>query len=181
MRWSGSIRNQFIKNMDVIPLICIGILSRLLPHPANMTPVGAMALFTGAKFGMKKALIITLATMLITDVFLGFHPVMWATYGSFILAIVIGWSIAKRQTVRNIAGAAIASSLLFFIVTNFAVWTIPGSMYPKTWAGLLDCYIMALPFFRNSLIGDMCYTAVFFGGYELATFLHTRVIPSRRT
>lgn len=166
--------------MEVITFTIIGIISRFAPHLPNMTPVGATALFSGAKFGIKKALIITLTTMLITDIFLGLHPVMWATYGSFILAILIGYSIKKRQTVKSIVGAAAVSSLLFFLITNFAVWLTPGSMYPATWAGLVDCYIMALPFFRNTILGDMCYTAVFFGGYELVTLIKARFRTATR-
>lgn len=153
--------------MEILTFTAIGIISRLIPHLPNMTPVGATALFSGANFGIKKGMIILLLTMLITDVILGLHPVMWATYGSFMIMILIGKWLQKNCSFRRIIIGIFVSSLIFFIVTNFAVWVIPGSMYPKTFAGLLESYIMALPFFRNSLIGDFSYSALFFGSYAL--------------
>src|SRR5450830_1134055 len=140
--------------MDTILLIVIGVFSRLAPHPANVTAVGALAVFSGSRFGAAKALGITAATMLLTDAVLGFHAVMWATYGSFALSVLLANFFLRKQSVVRIAGVTLASSILFYLVTNFAVWFVPGSMYPRTFTGLLESYIMALPFFRNSLLGD---------------------------
>jgi hypothetical protein len=151
--------------MDTFVLIIIGVLSRLAPHPANVTAVGALAVFSGARYGRTKALIITVGTMFVSDVVLGFHAVMWATYGSFALSVLLAHLLLRKQSLSRIAGVTLASSILFYLVTNFAVWFVPGSMYPRTLAGLLDSYIMALPFFRNSLIGDFSYVALFFGSY----------------
>lgn len=153
--------------MDTVLLIIIGVISRLAPHPANVTAVGALAVFSGAKYGKTKALVITIGTMFLSDIVLGFHAVMWATYGGFALSVLLANLLLRKQSVIRIAGVSLASSVLFYLVTNFAVWYIPGSMYPKTFAGLMDSYIMALPFFRNSLLGDFSYTAIFFGGYAL--------------
>jgi hypothetical protein len=157
--------------MDTILLLIIGILSRLLPHPANVTAVGALAVFSGARFGRTKALAITVCTMLVSDAFLGFHTVMWATYGSFAISALLANRYLRKQSMIRIAGITLTSSVVFYLVTNFAVWFVPGSMYPKTLAGLLDSYIMALPFFRNSLIGDFSYSAIFFGGYAFVEHL----------
>ncbi|OGG11689.1 hypothetical protein A2Z00_00680 [Candidatus Gottesmanbacteria bacterium RBG_13_45_10] len=147
--------------MEILSFIIIGIASRLMPHPANMTAVGAMALFSGAKFSFWKASVIVCTTMLITDMVLGLHSVMWATYGSMILAVLIGRWIGNSKHMSRIIGGVLVSSVVFFVITNFAVWaTTP--LYPKTANGLLTCYIMALPFFRNSLVGDMFYTIALF-------------------
>ncbi|OGG34970.1 hypothetical protein A2363_01985 [Candidatus Gottesmanbacteria bacterium RIFOXYB1_FULL_47_11] len=152
--------------MDTLLLLIIGVFSRLVPHPANMTAVGALAIFSGARLGMKKSVIITIAVMGISDVILGFHSVMWATYGAMVLAVILGRYVSRSRSVVRIAGVTITSSVLFYLITNFAVWAAPGSMYAHTVSGLLDSYIMALPFFRNSLMGDMFYTALFFGAHE---------------
>lgn len=157
--------------MDTVLLIIIGVLSRLAPHPANVTAVGALAVFSGTRYGTTKALAITVGTMLISDAFLGFHTVMWATYGSFALSVLLARRFLQKKTIIRIAGITLTSSILFYLVTNFAVWVVPGSMYPKTLAGLAQSYIMALPFFRNSLIGDFSYSAIFFGSYALMKIL----------
>jgi len=161
--------------MDTLLLIIIGVLSRLFPHPANVTAVGALAVFSGARYGRTKALVITVGTMLVSDMVLGFHAVMWATYGSFALSVLLAHLLLRKQSVSRIAGVTLASSILFYLVTNFAVWFVPGSMYPKTLAGLLDSYMMALPFFRNSLLGDFSYVTIFFGSYALMKALRPRL------
>jgi hypothetical protein len=160
--------------MGIILLVMTGVCSRLMPHPANFTAIGSLAIFSGSHLSFKKSLLVLMMTMLITDAVLGLHPVMWATYGSLLVAIVLGRCIKDKKTIRNIAGVTVASSVLFYVVTNFAVWVIPGSMYPKTIQGLVDSYIMALPFFRNSLLGDFTYTGVFFTAYEFISRLRLR-------
>ncbi|MFC1647291.1 DUF6580 family putative transport protein [Patescibacteria group bacterium] len=153
--------------VEVFGLIFIGVISRLIPHPPNMTTVGAMSLFTGSKYPLKKAIVVVLSTMLITDLFLGLHGAMWATYGSFLAIVFIGKSISKKKNIAWIIGGSLVSSFLFFIVTNFAVWLPNSSIYPKTLAGLTECYIMALPFFRNTIIGNLMYSTIFFTGFEM--------------
>jgi hypothetical protein len=157
--------------MDILFLIIIGVISRLAPHPANVTAVGALAVFSGSRYSRTKALVITVGSMLVSDVVLGFHAVMWATYGSFALSVLFANFFLRKQSIIRIAGITLLSSILFYLVTNFAVWIVPGSMYPKTFTGLMESYIMALPFFRNSLIGDFSYTALFFGSYALVKWL----------
>lgn len=152
--------------MEYLFFILINTLVRLMPHLPNMTSVGATALFLSAKYSWKKSFLVTCITMLLSDAILGFHSVMWATYGSFLIVAALGTVLRKKNDIRWILTVTFLSSLQFFILTNFAVW-MTGTLYPRTMAGLLDCYVMALPFFRNTLLGDMTYTAIFFGCFEI--------------
>jgi len=104
--------------------------------------------------------------MICSDFILGFHPVMWATYGSFLITILLGRLLKEQNNWKLIGIIAFLSSCQFFILTNFAVW-LTGLMYSKTVSGLFECYIMALPFFRNSLLGDLFYTTILFGAFEI--------------
>ncbi|MCL5028682.1 MAG: hypothetical protein M1480_06635 [Bacteroidetes bacterium] len=149
-------------------MILAGAIMRLLPHYPNFTPISAMALFGGAYFTNKKlAFIIPFAAMFLSDLFLGFHPTMLAVYLSFALIVMIGFSLRQRKKVLNVALAALSSSILFFVITNFAVW-LTGEMYPLTVTGLAECYTAAIPFFQNNVLGDLIYTGIFFSVFELA-------------
>lgn len=137
--------------------------SRLIPHPPNLTPVVAMALFGGAQFSDKRAaFLVTFGALLLSDLVIGFHSQVIATYGCLALVVGIGFWLRQRKSAGNILIAALASSVMFFIVTNFGVWLI-DTLYPKTMNGLVECFTMALPFFRNTLAGDMLFTVVLFG------------------
>jgi len=157
--------------MEVIIFTLIGVISRLAPHMPNVTAVGATSLFMGAKYGVKKSLVVLFATMLIADNIKGLHSVMWATYGALIIGVFIGKYIASKKSAGWIIGGTVLSSIVFFVVTNFAVWLAPNFMYAKTLAGLVECYTMAIPFFRNSLVGDLMYSGIFFGGFEFVKSL----------
>ena len=150
---------------------------RLLPHPPNFSPIAAMALFSGA-FLPRRALsfVAPFAALAISDALLGgFYPGMNFVYLSFGLTVLIGWLVAKRRTALTVAGAALASSVLFFILTNFGMWLFSG-FYPLSWAGLAACYVAAIPFFQNTLAGDILFTALLFGGFALAE----RLVPAIR-
>lgn len=142
---------------------------RFLPHAPNFAPIGAMALFGGAKLNKKYALIVPLAVMLVSDYFIGFYSwqIMASVYGSFLIYGLLGLWVRKNESWLKIGGATLAGSILFFLITNGAVWAF-GSMYPHTFGGLIACYAAGLPFWRNTLLGDIFFTAVFFGLYELA-------------
>jgi hypothetical protein len=149
---------------------------RLVPHPPNVTPIAAMALFGGVHFANKKtAFLVPLVTMYLSDLILGFfvydfgwfHGFMPFVYISFVMTVCLGLLVRHRLTPLMVGGAALVGSVLFFIVTNFGVWLV-GNFYPKTMAGLLSCYVAAIPFFRNTLAGNMTYTLVLFGGFTLA-------------
>ena len=142
------------------------VLIRFLPHPANVVPVAAMALFGGSYLNKKYAIILPMAVMLISDCFLGFHKTMPFVYGSFLVASLIGIYLKNKVTTRTVIGASLLSSIVFYLVTNFGVWLTSG-MYEMTLLGLTKCYVLAIPFFRNTLIGDLFYTGMMFGGYEM--------------
>lgn len=145
-------------------IIIIAIILRLVPHPANFAPIGAMALFGGAYFSKKYALTVPLIAMFGSDIFLGFHNTMIFVYGSFLITGLIGLKLRNSKTFKKIIFASLFSSVVFFAITNFGVWLV-GGLYPKTLTGLIVCYEMAIPFFRNTIIGDLFYTGVFFLSY----------------
>lgn len=149
-----------------LSIIVFAVILRLIPHPPNLAPIGAMALFGGTYLDRRYALIAPLIAMFISDLFLGLHTTMPFVYGSFFLTGLIGLWLRGRRKPRYIIGASFLSSLMFFLITNFGVWIATG-MYQKNLAGLLEAYVLAIPFFRNTIIGDLLYTGVFFGGYEL--------------
>ena len=149
-------------------MIVAAAASRLIPHPPNFSPITAMALLGGACFVDKRwAFAVPLAALLVSDVLLGFHRLIPFVYGSFALIVCLGFWLRTRRTAVPIACVALAASLLFFTVTNFGVWAL-GTMYPKTIEGLLACYVAAVPFFQNTVLGDAAYTVVLFGGLALA-------------
>ena len=142
-------------------------LMRWLPHPPNVAPIGAMALFGGALFARKDvAIAVVFAAMLISDLLLDFQPALFV-YLAFAGAVGVGFLLRKNRSAPRIAGASVAGSVLFFVVTNFAVWA-SGSLYPLTFGGLAACFAAAIPFFPNTLLGDAFFVAVFFGGFALA-------------
>ena len=149
-------------------MIFIAAFVRLIPHPPNFAPVAAMALFGGAYFTKRwVAFLIPLAAMFITDLILGFHSAMWAVYLSFILIVVIGMLLIKQKKISNIFLASVSASVLFFAITNFAVW-VSGIYYPKGLSGLAASYTAAIPFFHYTLLGDIFFVALMFGSFELA-------------
>jgi hypothetical protein len=141
---------------------------RLIPHPPNFAPIAAIALFGGAYYSKKSfAYLIPISAMLVTDLILGFHSTMWAVYLSFIFIVALGMVMIKKKNVKNVVLASVTSSVLFFVLTNIAVW-LSGMMYPINIAGLGACFAAAIPFFQNTLIGDLVFTGAMFGIYELA-------------
>jgi hypothetical protein len=148
--------------------ILFGAILRVVPHAANFTPIGAIALFGGTYLNKKYALAVPLAAMMVSDFFIGFDSVSSraVVYGSILLGALIGLWLRNHKNVYTIAGASIVSSIVFFLITNMPV-LYPTAMYPHTLEGALMSYTNALPFFRNSLMGDLFYTSVLFGSYEL--------------
>ena len=155
----------------VLALILLAILGRflpwLVPQLSNFTPVAAVALFAGCYLRNQKiALWVPLTAMLISDAVIGFHSLIPVVYGCLAMTVYFGMLLQKRTTGARVLGFALASSLLFFTVTNFAVW-LSGGMYPMTASGLQACFVAAIPFWRNELLGTLCYSAALFGGYAL--------------
>ena len=154
-----------INLVTAIVLILFAAFSRLMPHPANFTPVAAIALFSGTYFNKKYMFILPIAAMFISDLILGFHSTMIWVYGSFVLISFIGLWLKSHKKSGYVIGTTLLSSILFFVLTNFGVWLT--GYYGLTFNGFIECYTMAIPFFRNSLAGDVFYVAVLFGIYEL--------------
>jgi hypothetical protein len=163
-------------------LIIVGVVSRLLPHPWNTTPLTAIAIFSSAYLGFRYSFVIFLTTMVVADISLGFYQwqVMLAVYGSFLLASLIGLLMRKKKTAGLVFVSAISSSVIFFLITNWAVWQF-GSMYTHSFSGLLQSYYMAIPFFKNALAGDIIYSGIFFGAFEfcIAVWPRFKVLQSK--
>ncbi len=156
----------------IIPLILIalGTVARLLPHPANVAPIGAIALFGGLFLPKRASLIVPLLALLASDLLIGLYDwrIMIAVYLGFAISVLLGRYARARYSLRSVLGATLLGSVIFYLLTNFAVWAF-GTMYPHTVSGLLESYTMALPFFRNSLLGDLFYVGLLVGSYELVS------------
>ena len=157
--------------MTWIVLMLVSVFSavfRLLPHAPNFTPIGALALCAGAFAPKRWGIVIPLVVMLASDFFVGSYDlrIMASVYGSFLVMGLLGFLLRTNRNPLRVALASLSGSTFFFLVTNFAVWAF-SSMYPKTLAGLEMSYTLALPFFRNTLSGDIFFAFLFFGAYEL--------------
>ena len=163
-----NLKSQFTLQNVIGPLVIIffAVAMRLLPHPANAAPIAAMALFGGTYLNKKYAVIVPLAALFISDLFLGFHATMFYVYSAMLLVGLIGIYLRNHKNVQNILGASLLSSTLFFLITNFGVWA--QGAYARDIAGLFQSYVMGLPFFRNTIIGDLFYVGLFFGSYAFA-------------
>ena len=148
---------------------------RLVPHPPNFTPIDAMALFSGAYLGRRAlAFLAPLGALLLSDALLGFYSGMQFQYLSVALIVVLGWLALSRVSVIRLGLAAFAGSVLFFVITNFGTWLESG-LYPHSLNGLAACYVAAIPFYRNSLAGDLFYATLLFGGFRVAELLVPRI------
>lgn len=162
-------KDKYLPTLVALCLIAIGITLRILPHPANFAPIAAISIFGGSVLPKKVAIWVPLFAMMISDAVIGFYslmPLIWACY----LIIALASSKWLRQpTIGKTALLTVSSSVFFFVVTNFGVWLTSG-MYTHSWSGLVNCYTLALPFFRNTFLSDAIYTAALFGIYGLATY-----------
>jgi hypothetical protein len=150
-------------------LIIFGIVFRFLPHPPNFAPIAAIGLFSGFFIKRKAVLFIPLGAMMISDFFIGsYQPsIMLSVYLSFALIALIGYFNRHRLNANTVIGSSLIGSVLFFLLTNLAVWKFSG-LYPLNLEGLTSCFYLALPFFRNTLAGDLFFTGVFFSAWQLA-------------
>jgi hypothetical protein len=149
-------------------MVAVAAAVRVLPHPWNFAPVGAMALFGGATFSSRRAaLFYPLLALFVGDVFIGFHSLMPVVYASFLASVAIGFWLRERRGVVRITAATLAGAVQFFVVTNFGVW-LSGMTYPKTAAGLVACYVAGIPLFWNTLASDALYAVLLFGSLAVA-------------
>ncbi len=153
----------------IIALIIFAVLSRFVPHPVNMTPVGALGLLAGACLLDRRFWLVPIAALLISDFFIGFYDVvsMLFVYMGFICIAFIGrYALANKLTPVRLGVSAFAATNVFFIISNFGTW-LSGTLYPLTGEGLLACFVAAIPFYGNSLVGDLSYSFLLFGLYAL--------------
>jgi hypothetical protein len=158
-------------------MIALAALTRLLPHPHNVTPIGAMALFGAAYLHRKYlAILLPLAALWLSNLVIdnliysayyeGFvwfsHPFVFI---AFILIVGLGWLSLRKVSPLRLVGASLGASVLFFLVSNFGVW-LAGNGYPMNMSGLLACYAAGLPFFRNTMLGDLLFVGAMFGAFE---------------
>ena len=149
-------------------MIILAAVLRIVPHPWNFTPIGAMALFSGAMFRDRRvAFLFPLVALFAGDLFVGFHRLIPVVYASFLLSVCIGTGLANRRGILRVGGAVFLGALQFFLITNFAIWRVFDT-YSHTPTGLAACYIAGLPFFGNALAGDALYATLFFGTFALA-------------
>lgn len=175
-----------------------GTLLRLVPHLPNFAPISATALFGGAHLNKRFALVIPLVAVAFSDYLLlyinpfgnpvinfdklyplsaMFHSTTLFVWGSFVVSGLIGLALKKRCRPSNIVVASLAASIQFFLITNLGVWATTN-LYSRGFDGLTQSYIMGLPFFKWTLIGDLFFSAVFFTAYELALKLQTKPSPN---
>ena len=159
------------KLIIAIVLIFLGIVCRLFPHAWNFTPIMAIALFAGVYLGKRYAVILPIVIMLISDIFIGFYAInlMIVVYSCFILVGLMGLIIKKYKSAETILAGSLLGAVLFFLTTNWAVWQF-SSWYTRDLAGLIQCYTLALPFFKNTLLGNIFYTGILSGSYELIKY-----------
>ncbi|ROL56950.1 hypothetical protein D9V84_05855 [Bacteroidetes/Chlorobi group bacterium Naka2016] len=171
-------KNNFLQKNETfsIALIAIAVLSRFLPHPPNFTPVSAIALLSGFSFSNKfKSFFVPLIAMFLSDIFLGLHSTIWAVYLSLTIFVLFGFILKNKFSFPRLFVFSSIASLIFYLVTNFAVWLTSG-LYPQTLAGLIQCYTLGLPFYRTttlelfgySFLGDLTYSFILFGAYKFA-------------
>ena len=159
-------------------LIAVGIFLRLAPHPDNFTPVTAIALFSGVVLAPEIALVVPLVIMIASDLLIGPHMLYPLTWGSFFLVSLLGLAIRKNVKVNQIFLGTLGGSLLFYLVTNLGVF-LYQDMYEKSLSGLFQCYLMALPFFRNSLLGDLFFSGVFFGIFAIVKNYSRKLVSQK--
>jgi hypothetical protein len=168
--------NLFYRTLLALALILLAAALRIAPHPWNFTPVGAMALFSGAALRDRRlAFLFPLLALFLGDIFVGFHKLVPVVYASFLINVAIGLWLRDRRTLIRISLATLLGALQFFFATNFAVWQFLGS-FPHTASGLIACYVAGIPFFWNTLAGDALYATLLFGSFALAE----RLFPALR-
>lgn len=165
-------------------LIVLAALSRLIPHPPNVAPIAGMALFGAAYYSKKYwAYLIPIVSMWVSDLILNnvvyaqyFDQFVWFysgslfTYGAFALIVLLGTKALKKRNAGSILFSALGASAIFFIVSNFGVW-FSSPLYAKSWEGLIACYVAGIPFLKNTVLGDLGYTAGLFWAFELSMVL----------
>ena len=169
------------KLLIITAIIVFGVIARLLPHFPNFAPMGALALFAVAFYKRKYlALVIPGLAWWLSDLYLNnmiynsadgftlFTADQFFSLFALTLIVILGKRLFKKVNAPNVMIGSLSASLIFFVVSNFGVW-MQGILYPKTVQGLVECYSMALPFYRGTLISDLIFSGVFFGAMHMIT------------
>ena len=173
-------KNFNLSYLGIIALILLASFSRIIPHAPNFTPIGAIALFGGAYFNNKhQAFIVPILSLWISDLvinnyilsyyygqFVWFYPGFLWQYSGFCIIAAIGYFSLRRLSLKRVFSSSIIASLIFFVITNFGVW-VSGSLYPLNTSGLIECYVLALPFYKNTLLSFLLYSSLLFGAFEI--------------
>jgi Family of unknown function (DUF6580) len=160
--------NLLLRSILIFSIIVLAAALRIAPHPWNFTPVGALALFSGAMLRDRRvAFLCAIMAMLAGDLVLGFNKLSPLVYASFAVSVLIGRWLKDKRAISSVAGATLLGAVQFFLITNFGVWAFLNS-YPPGAGGLLACYIAGIPFFWNTLAGDALYATLLFGGFAVA-------------
>jgi len=159
-------------------LILVASASRLLPHPPNFACIAAAGLFAGCYLRGWRAMAVPVAAMLLSDFVghfaglegMGFYslPLMGVVYGSMAISVLIGKTLRESLSVPKVITASLATSTVFFVLTNAAVWTT--GLYAFDFGGLVKCFVAAMPFFQYTVEGDLFFSGIMFGTYELSRF-----------
>lgn len=159
-------------------LVIIAVLSRVVSHAWNFTILGGVALFSGAFFAQRSiSVVVILLSLLVSDAVIGFHSQMPSVYFSFLVMGALGSLLTINSPRLAVLSTSVLGSLLFFLITNFFVW-YQGAMYPLTTSGLIDCYVMGIPFYRNQMLGDVLSTfALFEIAKSMSRFFATNFDP----
>jgi len=152
--------------MLALGLFFIGMVSRFMFHVPNFSPVIALALFSGAYVNKRYAVIMPVLLMALTDLILGMYNSVFFTWIAIGLAAALGIRLRARKTFGAVLLNSILSAVLFFIISNFGVWLMSG-MYVHNMSGLASCFVLAIPFFRNTLLSTLIYSAILFMAYEV--------------
>jgi hypothetical protein len=181
-----------LRALALATLVVLAALGRLLPHPMNFAPITAMAVFGAVRFGhLRSAVLLPLLGLLLSDcgkeiVYRnglsperGFYSLMWVVYGTIALTALLGRLARGTRSPAVIAATTLLGSCLFFAVTNFAIWAA-GTYYSPTAEGLAACFVAAIPFFRNSLLGDATFATILFGAWALAEARFPALRPATR-
>ncbi len=168
-------------------MVALAVLSRIIPHPHNFTPIGAMALFGAAYFSRRwLAFGLPLIAMFLSDLFLNnvvykswypdyYQNFVWfanaSVYFSFVLVGILGFFALRNasKSPLRLGLTSFGGSVLFFLITNFMTWQ-GSTMYSQDFAGLTTCYIAGLPFFGNAVVGDLFYAGLLFGTFEYVKY-----------
>lgn len=158
------------KHLIILGIIftALAIFFRLIDHPWNFTPLAALALFSGFILP-KKYLALPLVAQFASDIFIGTYTwqIMLVIYASYAVMALAAYGLRGRYSFATVLISSLGASILFYLASNAAVWLWSG-MYPVNPGGLIASLAAGIPFFRNTMLGDMLFSAVFFGIYELA-------------